>query len=129
MPTVTDPINFSYRLQWLDQHEAEGLALVTATRRGFVMDSDDHLYVLDFSAGEVDAAALSADGVPNVEVTITGNAKLLDARAMKNSETGGWRAFFKLDVPENTTLLELTCELQDKNKKVLSERWVYQWRK
>jgi hypothetical protein len=55
--------------------------------------------------------------------------KLVDARAMKNPETGGWRAFFKLDVPEKTNLLELTCELQDKDKKVISERWSYQWRR
>jgi len=30
---------------------------------------------------------------------------------MKNSETGGWRAFFKLDVPEKTNLLEMSCDL------------------
>jgi glucans biosynthesis protein len=47
---------------------------------------------------------------------------------MKNSETGGWRAFFKLDVPESTKLLELTCELKD-GAKVVSERWMYQWRR
>jgi periplasmic glucans biosynthesis protein len=129
MPTATDPLNFSYRLQWLDQHEAKGLALVTATRRGFVMDSDDHLYVIDFTAGEMEGVSLNKEGVPNVAVTISGDAKLLDARAMKNVETGGWRAFFKLDVPDATSLLELTCELQDQEKKVLSERWMYQWRR
>jgi glucans biosynthesis protein len=130
MPTQTDPLTFSYRLQWLDQHQASDLALNTASRRGFVMDTDDHLYVLDFTAGKIDPALLNAERVPNVVVTLAGGAaKVLDARAMKNSETGGWRAFFKLDVPAETKLLELTCELQDKNKKVVSERWMYQWRK
>ena len=57
-----------------------------------------------------------------------GEAKVIDQRVMKNSETGGWRAFFKLDVPESTKLLELTCELKD-GAKVVSERWMYQWRR
>jgi len=131
MPTATQSLDFSYRLQWLDQHEPPaGLAKVLASRRGFVMDSDDHLYVLDFSAGSAEASALNKEGVPNVAVTLSSETtKLVDARAMKNPETGGWRAFFKLDVPEKTNLLELTCELQDKDKKVISERWSYQWRR
>ena len=129
-PTTTEPLSFSYRLQWLDQHVVPDLARVIATRRGLVMDSDDHLYVVDFTEGKVPAAALNKEGVPDVAVTINGGeAKLLDARAMKNPETGGWRAFFKLDVPEATKLLELTCELHDREKKVVSERWMYQWRK
>ncbi len=47
---------------------------------------------------------------------------------MKNNETGGWRAFFKLDIPAETNLLELMMELKDKEK-VISERWMYQWRR
>jgi glucans biosynthesis protein len=47
---------------------------------------------------------------------------------MRNNETGGWRAFFKLDVPETTNLLEIMMELKD-DKKVISERWMYQWRR
>ena len=130
LPTADDPLNFSYRLQWLDQHEPKDLARVTSTRRGFVMDSDDHLYVLDFTPGKTDPTMLNKEGVPDVMVKIAGDsAKVLDARAMKNNETGGWRAFFKLDVPEKVNLLEMTCELTDKNKKVLSERWMYQWRR
>ncbi len=130
MPTATEPLNFSYRLQWLDQHEPANVARVTATRRGLVMDSDDHLYVLDFTPGKAEPASLNKEGVPDVAVSIAGgDAKVLDARAMKNPETGGWRAFFKLDVPAKTNLLELTCELRDKDKKVISERWMYQWRR
>jgi periplasmic glucans biosynthesis protein len=129
-PTVKDPLNFSYRLQWLDQHIVPDLARVMSTRRGLVMDSDDHLYVIDFTEGKMQPSMLNKEGVPDVAVTITGGeAKLLDARAMKNPETGGWRAFFKLDIPAETKLLEITCELQDREKKPLSERWIYQWRK
>ena len=92
------------------------------------MDSDDHLYVVDFSPAEGDAAR-PKDWLPEVKVTTaSGVAKVLDQRVMKNPETGGWRAFFKLDIPDKTNLLELTCELKDKEK-VISERWSYQWRR
>lgn len=128
MPTADKPLSFSYRLQWLDQHEPGKLAKVINTRRGFVMDSDDHLYVIDFSKGEAQGDK-PADWLPEVAMKITsGDAKILDQRVMKNNETGGWRAFFKLDVPEKTNLLEMNCELKDKDKPV-SERWMYQWRR
>jgi glucans biosynthesis protein len=126
--TPADPVHFEYQLSWLEQHLPGMLARVTATRRGFVMDSDDHLYVLDFAKGVIEPAP-PADWLPEVDVTISGGeAKLLDKRVMHNAETGGWRAFFKLDIPEKTNLLEITCELQ-KEKKPVSERWMYQWRR
>jgi glucans biosynthesis protein len=128
MPTADKPLSFSYRLQWLDQHEPAKLAKVLNTRRGFVMDSDDHLYVLDFSKGEAQGDK-PADWLPEVLMKVnSGDAKILDQRVMKNNETGGWRAFFKLDVPEKTNLLELSCELKDKDMPI-SERWMYQWRR
>ena len=92
------------------------------------MDSDDHLYVIDFAPGAATAGRDDA-WLPQIEVAhAAGEAKVIDQRVMKNSETGGWRAFFKLDVPESTKLLELTCELKD-GAKVVSERWMYQWRR
>jgi periplasmic glucans biosynthesis protein len=128
LPTATKPFSFSYRLQWLDQKDPEKLSKCTSSRRGFVMDSDDHLYVLDFTAGE-SGKDKNSEWTPKVKTKITaGEAKILDQRVMRNRETGGWRAFFKLDVPEKTTLLEMSCELMDADKPV-SERWVYQWRK
>ncbi|MDB6137862.1 MAG: Glucan biosynthesis protein, partial [Verrucomicrobiaceae bacterium] len=130
MPTADEPINFSYRLQWLDQHEPGKLAKVTATRRGFVMDTINHLYVVDFTKGAAQGDK-PADWVPDIDVKVnSGKAKVLDQRVMKNSETGGWRAFFKLDIPAETNLIEMSCELKDKEKNsVISEHWMYQWRR
>lgn len=129
--TPEQPVNFSYQLLWHAGHEPAGLCRVMATRRGFVMDSDDHLYVLDFDAGSKDAAIAEAkDWLPEVSVKVAaGKAEVLDARVMRNSESDGWRAFFKLDVPAETTLLELTCELLDSDGRSISERWQYQWRR
>ena len=128
MPTADEPLNFSYRLQWLDEHEPGKLAKVTSTRRGFVMDTINHLYVVDFTKGEAQGDK-PAGWVPGIEVKIaSGKAKVLDQRVMKNSETGGWRAFFKLDIPADTNLIEMSCELKDKEA-VISEHWMYQWRR
>jgi periplasmic glucans biosynthesis protein len=126
--TPQEPLKFEYRLAWLEEHLPGLLCKVTSTRRGFVMDADDHLYVLDFTKGAL-CAEKPHDWVPEVQVNVAQNAaKVLDSRVMANAETGGWRAFFKLDVPPTATVLEMSCELKD-GEKTISERWVNQWRK
>ncbi len=125
--TPEEQLNFEYRLSWLDEHQPNLLCKVLSTRRGFVMDSDDHLYVIDFAPGAA-SPSRGPDWVPDIDVKITGDAKLVSKQVMHQKETGGWRAFFKLDIPPATPLLEMTCELKDKDK-VISERWMYQWRR
>jgi glucans biosynthesis protein len=126
--TPQEPLSFEYRLSWLEEHQPGLLCKVTDTRRGFVMDSDDHLYVVDFTAGDLHLKK-PADWVPSIEVKLdAGKAKIMDQRVMANSETKGWRAFFKIDVPADTNLLEMSAELKD-GTKVISERWMYQWRR
>ena len=63
-----------------------------------------------------------------LEQVINLNAKVLDKRVMLNPETGGYRAFFKLDITPDVKLLEMTCDLVD-GKKPISERWSYQWKR
>jgi glucans biosynthesis protein len=127
--TPAEPLHVEYRLNWLEEQAPGNLCKVTDTRRGFVMDSDDHLYVIEFTAEPAAAdAARAKDWVPEIDVTVGSDAKLLGKQVMRNTATGGWRAFFKLDVPPATKLLELTCELKDTGK-VISERWMYQWRR
>ncbi|MBB5038486.1 glucan biosynthesis protein [Prosthecobacter dejongeii] len=126
--TPTEPLNFEYRLAWLEEQLPGLLCKVTNTRRGFVMKTDDHEYVVDFTKGGVKLDK-PADWVPELDVVVSnGEAKVLDKRVMFNRETGGWRAFFKLDVPDTTNLLEMMCEMKD-GEKVISERWMYQWRR
>jgi glucans biosynthesis protein len=127
--TPAEPLKVEYKLNWLDQHEPGTLCKVTSSRRGFVMDSDDHLYVIDFAKGAANGEGKPKDWTPDIDVVLSGGeGKVLDKRVMRNNETGGWRAFFKLDVPEKTNLLEIMMELKD-GTKVISERWMYQWRR
>lgn len=127
--TPAEPLKVEYKLLWLDQHEPGKLCQVTSSRRGFVMDSDDHLYVIDFAKGGENGEGAAKDWTPDIDVVLSsGEGKVLDKRVMRNNETGGWRAFFKLDVPATTNLLEIMMELKD-GTKVISERWMYQWRR
>ena len=129
-PTATEPLRFAYNLSWL-QEKVHDLAKVTATRWGEGVATpdipNDYLFVVDFTKGKP-LAGKAADWVPDTEVHITGNAKIIDKRVMLNPETGGWRAFFKLDITPDVKLLEMTCDLMD-GKKPISERWSYQWRR
>lgn len=130
-PTATEPLRFAYNLNWLKEEEHD-LAKVTATRWGEGVATpeipDDYLFVIDFTKGKP-AEGKAADWVPTPELNITGgNARILDKRVMLNPESGGWRAFFKLEIPPDTKLLEMTCDLMD-DKVPLSERWTYQWRR
>jgi glucans biosynthesis protein len=127
--TPAEPLHVEYLLNWLEEHQPGSLAKVTATRRGFVMDSDDHLYVLEFTKGSLDSAGKPKDWTPGIDVKVQGEARLVSQQVMANPVTGGWRAFFRLDLPESTNLLELSCELKDDAGQAASERWVYQWRR
>lgn len=130
LPTATEPLRFAYKLHWLGEHE-HSLAKVTATRYGEAIATpeipNDYLFVIDFTKGKVPEGA-AADWTPGVEITLPTEAKLIDKRVMLNPETGGWRAFFKLDAPPALKVLEMTCELTD-GKQPLSERWTYQWKR
>ncbi len=130
LPTATEPLRFAYKLNWQGEHE-HNLAKVTSTRYGEAIatptNPDDYLFVVDFTKGKVPDDA-AADWTPTIELTIPPDAKLLDKRVIANAESGGWRAFFKMDVPPGLKLLEMTCELSD-GKQLMSERWSYQWKR
>ncbi len=126
--TPDEPITFEYDIDWLEQRPAGALARVTATRRGFATETVDHLYVIDYAPIELNPAA-DEGWMPETDLKITGGeVTILDHRAMKNPQTGGWRAFFKLDVPEETKLLEMSLDLL-RDGEPIAERWIYQWRR
>jgi glucans biosynthesis protein len=131
LPTATEPLRFSYNMSWLNEKLFD-LAKVTATRWGLETvtreNPNDYLFVLDFTRGKL-TEGRPADWLPGIEVNLTGGAaKLIDKRVMANPQTGGWRAFFRLDIAPETKLLEMTCDLMN-DKAPLSERWNYQWRR
>ena len=130
LPTAVEGLRFAYKLHWQKEHE-HNLAKVISTRYGEAIatpdDPNDYLFVIDFTKGKTPEGA-AADWTPTIELNLPPDAKLLDKRVMANPETGGWRAFFKMDVPPAMKLLEMTCELTD-GKQSISERWTYQWKR
>jgi periplasmic glucans biosynthesis protein len=128
-PSPGEPFRFSYRLTWLEEKSVPGLCKVTASRRSHhhykeeEKKPDDDMFVLDFSP-----PAKAGDKEPDIEVTVGDGAKLLDKRVQKNPHTGGWRAFFRVNIEDKTESLELSCRLLE-NKQPVSERWSYLWKK
>ncbi len=131
LPTATEPLRFAYKLHWLGEHEHD-LAKVTSTRYGEAVataqDPNDYLFVVDFTKGKVPRRRAGRLDSRASSSPFRREAKLLDKRVIANAESGGWRAFFKMDVPPGLKLLEMTCELSD-GKKPMSERWTYQWKR
>lgn len=39
------------------------------------------------------------------------------------------RAFFVMEPPKDVNDLDMTCELQDETGKIVSERWIYLWKR
>lgn len=129
-PEPGQALRYAYRLSWLEEKRHD-FAKVTATRWGEAVATpeipNDYVFVLDFTKGKL-ADQKPADWLPKIAVNLGKNsAKILDQRVMLNPETGGYRAFFKLDIPEDTKLMEMTCDLLDDEKHSISERWTYQW--
>ena len=90
-------------------------------------DALNFLWVVDFTKGKVPEGA-AVDWTPSLNLNVPTNVKLTDKRVMANPETGGWRAFFKMDVTSDVKLVEMNCELTD-GKQPISERWTYQWKR
>lgn len=129
LPSTSDePLHVEYRIDWLEERPGGDLARVTATRRGFATETVDHLYVIDYTPVQLSPAP-PEHWVPDVELKVTGGeVTILDQRAMLNPETGGWRAFFRLDVPDETQLLEMSLDVL-RDDTPIAERWLYQWRR
>ncbi len=130
LPTATEPLRFAYKLHWLGEHE-HGLAKVTATRFGEVTltpeNHNDYLFVIDFTKGKIPDGA-PAEWLPTLSLAVPTDSKVLEKCVIANTETGGWRVLFKIEVPPTLKLLEMNCELTD-GKLPLSERWSYQWKR
>ena len=153
-PETGKPFRFHYRLKWLRDPEPSGLFAVKATRAGNpVQKPDEVLMTIDFAkplnpekkVGDPkwdDASkfkpvvTVNQPGVKLIHVGLTDlsmpNVDDLPAGIGRGEELHMpqvLRAFFVLDPGKDIHDLDMTCELQDENGKVVSERWVYLWKR
>lgn len=145
---------FHYRLVWLRDPAPSGLFTVKATRSGHpVQRPDQILMVVDFAkprVPELKQGDPKWDDITGWEPVVTVNQKTvkvvhigLTDLSMPNvddlpADLGRspllhmpqvLRAFIVLEPPADLADMDLTCELQDKSGKAVSERWLYYWRK
>lgn len=146
------PYRFHYRLKWLRDPAPSGLFTVKATRAGNpVQKPDEVLMTIDFAkpltpekkVGDPKwddisklkpVVTVNQPGVKLIHVGLTDismpNVDDLPAGLGRSKELHMpqvLRAFFVLDPGKDLHDLDMTCELQDGNGKVVSERWVYLW--
>ena len=153
-PQVGKPFRFHYRLIWMRDPKPSGLFAVRATRAGNpVQKPDEVLMTIDFAkplnpekkVGDPKwddisklkpVVTVNQPGVKLIHVGLTdlsmANVDDLPAGLGRSKELHMpqvLRAFFVLDPSKDVHDIDMTCELQDEDGKVVSERWVYLWKR
>ncbi len=153
-PEVGKAFRFHYKLKWVRDLPPSGLFAVRATRAGNpVQKPDEVLMSIDFAKPlnpEKKVGDPKWDDISKYKPVVTVNqagVKLLHVGltdlsmpnvddvpvGMGRSENVHMpqvlRAFFVLDPSKDVNDIDMTCELQDENGKVVSERWVYLWKR
>lgn len=149
------PFRVHYRLHWQRDPDTAGLFCVRETRHGHPVQRPDQLLFSvdfanpihpeknekgnkkwdDFSALKPvvtcsnPAVKLVHAGLTDLSMSHVDDIPLGMGRAKDIHMPQVVRAFFVLEPGAATGDLDLTCELQDKSGKAVSERWLYLWRK
>lgn len=148
------PYRFHYRLRWMRDPAPSGLFSVRATRSGNpVQRPDQVLIAIDFAkplqpvkkegdpkwddmtkikpvvtlnnaAVKLVHVGLSDLSMPNVDDIPAGLGRSPDIHMPQVL-----RAFFVMDPPKDLNDIDMTCELVDDTGKVVSERWIYLWKR
>jgi glucans biosynthesis protein len=151
---IGKPYPFGYRLRWMRDPSPSGMFSVRATRHGTpVQKPDQVLMAIDFAkplqpqakVGDPkweDSSKLKPVVTLNQAAVKLIHVGLSDLSMAHVDELPAGlgrseqlhmpqvlRAFFVCEPPPGVTDMEMTCELQDESGKVVSERWVYYWRK
>jgi len=151
-PEIGKPFRFHYRLHWMRDPAPSGLFTVRATRSGNpVQQPDQLLMVIDFAkplqpqpkvgdpkwddiTGLKPVVTLNQQGVKLIHVGLTdmsmANVDALPAGLGRSKDIHMpqvLRAFFVIEPPKDLAQIDMTCELQDKAGKAVSERWTYLW--
>ncbi len=153
-PGPGKPFHFKYRLVWLRDPAPSGLFAVKDTRYGHpVQRPNQLLFTIDFAkplhpekktgepkwddiTGYKPVVTTNHGAIKVVHADITdlsmANVDSLPLAMGRNAEVHMpqvLRAFFVLEGYAGLGEIDLSCELQDAEGKVVSERWLYLWKK
>ncbi|MFJ7567573.1 glucan biosynthesis protein G [Herminiimonas sp. NPDC097707] len=126
LPKPGVPINFDYRLSWLQgAQKGPPLSWVTQTRRGhgYLRKPDDSIALFVDFEGPI-FKKLPKDAKINVRVSADSNGEILESHVVQNPATGGWRAALRIRRVDDKKPVELRGFLHTLNT-TLSETWSY----
>lgn len=120
-----NPHEIRYRMHWGrgSPHALEA-GRVVDTGTGGVPDSDEKLFVIDYSDGRTIPDVSSDEAAVRIEAT-TSAGVITDTRGSFVDATGVYRVYVKLD-PEDNDLAELRVSLAV-NEEKWGETWLYRW--
>nr|WP_233575649.1 glucan biosynthesis protein G [Noviherbaspirillum saxi] len=119
-------LDLEYRMYWQkDADKRPPLSWVTQTRRGhgYLRKPDDSIALfVDFEGPAL--KKLDDNAKPEANITVDGNAKVLEINTYRNEMTGGWRTAIRFKRTDEKKPVELRGYLRNNNT-TLSETWSY----
>ncbi len=135
LPAPGEPLDVAYRLHFSRDdaklHDPQ-LAMVSQTRlsegdikqANLIRQADGSTaLVIDFVGEEL--AKRSPDAAPTAQVSVDGNAELLEESVRYNPVSKGWRLMLRIKVKDQAHPVEMRAALVEDGKP-LSETWSYQ---
>ena len=134
-PKKGDAMQFAYRMHWTMNEPALHGADNAWVRQTFQTEGEQTqanlirkpdgstAFLVDFEGPAV--AKLGADTPPEVQVSGSTNAQILESSLQRNPAINGWRLTLRLHVKDPTQPVELRAALAQGGKP-LSETWSYQ---
>ncbi|HEX6999038.1 MAG TPA: glucan biosynthesis protein G [Gammaproteobacteria bacterium] len=111
--------DFAYRLRWGGgPFEQSPMALVTETRTGKAVQSDNRVFTIDFASPEPVPDGLTLDLSSSAGTVTNAHGELVEP-------TGAYRVSFELD-PTGADVVELRLVVKEDGQP-WSETWLYRW--
>ena len=138
VPEPNRKLSFAYSMKWLTPHMDENKPARAAHTR-LVAEKEEGVYrfIIDFEGKELNAI-LAETGLAS-DITVEGDASLIERQLLKNPVTTGWRLSFKIAipveklksiVPDRKPIVKLTAFLKkgENIPEPLTEIWTYDFR-
>ncbi len=126
LPAVGQPIDFEYRLHWINDQMDQPGGVVRSTRHGKSAYYEPGLerFVIDFDGRQLQA--LPADARLEHVISVGVGAKLNHAALQKNPVNNTWRVAFTIRPDGSNRPIEMRCFLKQ-DTHALTETWSYLW--
>ncbi|MDD3768416.1 MULTISPECIES: glucan biosynthesis protein G [Aminobacterium] len=138
VPEPNGKLSFAYSMKWLTPHmDKDKPARAAHTRLVTEKEEGVYRFIIDFEGKELNA--IPAETGLASDITVEGDAFLIERQLLKNPATTGWRLSFKIAVPveklksivpDRKPIVKLTAFLKkgENIPEPLTEIWTYDFR-